>query len=204
MGSWDFPPLPPHTVPVSGHTGGPAGRQQHSGEAGKEQTAPPISWERREAGAWAQSCQIRGVLCSDTGMGQIFTTRESNIYVKTSNNNSYFPLSDSSSSPSSTSEGLRMCLMKPSWRPWSLLRPKPRESVFCYRWTTAVRDLTVLEIGGVNQNIRKINGHYEKKDKTKGEGRYNAIETYSNIRVHWLCLQNKLWKRLRQQIFSMQ
>lgn len=34
----------------------------------------------------------------------------------------------------STSEGLRMCLMRPSWRPWSLLRPKPRESACCYRW----------------------------------------------------------------------
>lgn len=47
-------------------------------------------------------------------------------------------------------------------------------------------------IGGVNQNMRQINGHDEKKDQPKGEGRYNAIETYSKACVHWLCLQNKL------------
>lgn len=39
-------------------------------------------------------------------------------------------------------------------------------------------------IGGVNQNMRQINGHDEKKDQPKGEGRYNAIETYSKACVH--------------------
>ena len=67
VGSWDFSPLPTHTLLVSGHTSGSAGRQQHDREAGKEQTAPPISWGRREAGSWAEGCQICGVLCSDTG-----------------------------------------------------------------------------------------------------------------------------------------
>lgn len=48
-----------------------------------------------------------------------------------------------------------------------------------------MREVMVLEsVWGESKSIRKINGLYEKKDKTKGEGRYNAIETYSNTRVH--------------------
>lgn len=88
MGSWDFAPLPTHTLPVSGHTSGPAGRQQHHWEADKEQTAPSISWEWREAESWAQGCQICGVLCSDTGM--LWNRHESNmIFVKLGNKNWY-------------------------------------------------------------------------------------------------------------------
>lgn len=50
----------------------------------------------------------------------------------------------------------------------------------------------VEEIGWV---IKKswINDHGDKH----GEWRHSANETYSNSCVHWLCLQNKLGKRLR-------
>lgn len=144
VGSWDFSPLPTHTLPVSGHSGGSSGRQQHDREAGEEQTAPPISWERREACSRAKGCQIRGVLCSDTGMRHcwVFITLW-NWFDKPGSNNSLF-LNDHSLSLflfSATSEDLRMCLTRPSWQHWSLLRWKTKRGVSCYRWTTTTGDV---------------------------------------------------------------
>lgn len=74
VGTWDFPPLSKHTFPIGGHTSRPAGRHQHCWEAGEEQTASPLPRERREASAWAQSRQIRGVLRTHTGMRPISTS----------------------------------------------------------------------------------------------------------------------------------
>lgn len=198
VGSWNLSPLPTHPLPVSRHPSGPAGRQQHDREAGKEQTAPPISWGRREAGSWAEGCQICGVLCSDTGT--CVPVAALSWYCRTEISRVKFLPFFLFPFLFSTSEGLRMCLTRPSWQPWSLLRPKPRESAFCYRWPTTVRGATVYEIGWMNQSVRKINGHYEKKEK-RGRSKRRR-ETYPNTSVHWLCLQTKLWKRLRKQNFS--
>lgn len=68
VGAWDFSPLSKHTFPIGGHTSRPAGWHEHRWEAGKEQTASPLPRERREAGTWAPSRQICGVLCTHAGM----------------------------------------------------------------------------------------------------------------------------------------
>lgn len=187
MGSWDFPSLPTNTVPARGNTSGPAGRWQHHWKACKEQTAPPVSWKWRETGPRTQGCQIRGVLCSDTGRGggvELFHAwKHLRLYPDLSVSLSLF----------SISEVLKMCSTRPFWLLWSPLRPKPGKSAFCYRLTPRAR-VDGLEMGRV---IKKswINDHGEKH----GDRRHSANETYSDSRVHWLCLQNKLGKRLRNQ-----